>query len=68
MSQNWKEKCIWYQRNEPIIVDKLIIVGRDSVVCIATRYTDWTVRELNPGRGEIFRSPPDRLWGLPTIL
>ena len=25
--------------------------------------TDWTVRLLNPGGGEIFRTRPDWLWG-----
>jgi hypothetical protein len=24
--------------------------------------TGWTVKESNPGRGEIFRTRPDRLW------
>jgi hypothetical protein len=30
-------------------------VGQDSVVAMG-----WTVRELNPGGGEIFRTRPDR--------
>jgi hypothetical protein len=30
--------------------------------------TGWTVRESNPGGGEIFRSRPDRPWGLPSLL
>jgi len=28
----------------------------------------WTVRESNPGRGEIFRTCPDRPWGPPSLL
>ena len=28
----------------------------------------WTVRESNPGGGEIFRTCPDRPWGLRTLL
>ena len=39
----------------------------DSAVGIAVRYS-WTVRESNPGRGEIFRTRPDRHWGPPTVL
>ena len=34
-------------------------VSRDSSVGIATRY-ELTVRGSNPGRGEIFSTPPDR--------
>jgi hypothetical protein len=30
--------------------------------------TGWTVRGSNPGGGEIFRSHPDRPWGLPSLL
>jgi len=29
---------------------------------------EWTVRGSNPGRGEIFRTRPDRSWGLPSLL
>ena len=28
----------------------------------------WTVWGSNPGGGEIFRTRPDRLWGLPSLL
>ena len=28
----------------------------------------WMVRGSNPGRGEIFRTRPDRPWGLPSLL
>ena len=28
----------------------------------------WTVRGSNPGGGEIFRTYPDRPWGLPSLL
>ena len=38
-------------------------MGRDSSVGIATRYG------LDcPGVGEIFRTRPDRPWGLPSLL
>jgi hypothetical protein len=37
-----------------------------SVVGIET--TGWTARGSNPGRGEIFRTCPDRPWGPPTLL
>jgi len=30
--------------------------------------TGWTIRGLNPGRGEIFRTCPDRLRGPPSLL
>ena len=30
--------------------------------------TGWTVRGSNPGRGEIFRTCPDRHWGPPSLL
>ena len=30
--------------------------------------TGWTVRESNPGGGEIFRTCPDRPWGPPSLL
>ena len=30
--------------------------------------TDWMVRGLNPGEGEIFRTRPDRPWGPPSLL
>jgi hypothetical protein len=28
----------------------------------------WTVRELNPGEGEICRTRPDWSWGPPSLL
>ena len=30
--------------------------------------TGWTVRGLDPGGGEIFRTCPDRPWGQPSLL
>ena len=30
--------------------------------------TGWAVRGSNPGGGEIFRTCPDRPWGLPSLL
>jgi len=39
-------------------------VGRDSIVDMATR---WTAQRSNPGGGEIFRTRPDRPWGLSTL-
>jgi hypothetical protein len=30
--------------------------------------TGWTVRGSNAGGGEIFRTRPDRPWGLPNLL
>ena len=30
--------------------------------------TGWTFRRSNPGRGEIFRTRPDRPWGPPSLL
>jgi hypothetical protein len=43
----------------------VVIVGRDSSVGIATR---WTVRGSNPGGCEIFRTRPHRSWGSPSLL
>ena len=42
-------------------------VGRDSSVGIATHY-GLDRPGSNPGRGEIFRTRPDRPWGLPSLL
>ena len=42
-------------------------VDRDSVVGIKTRY-GLEVPGSNPGRGEIFRTCPDRPWGPPSLL
>jgi hypothetical protein len=41
----------------------MIYGGRDSSVGIATGY-GWTVRGLNPGGDEIFRTRPDSALGL----
>jgi hypothetical protein len=30
--------------------------------------TGWTVRGSNPAGGEVFRTCPDRPWGLPSLL
>ena len=30
--------------------------------------TGWTVRGSNPGGDEVFRTPPDRPWGPPSLL
>jgi hypothetical protein len=30
--------------------------------------TGWTVRKSNPGKGKVFRTCPDRPWGLPSVL
>jgi hypothetical protein len=42
-------------------------MGRDSSVGIATLY-GLEGQGSNPGAGEIFRSRPDRPWGLPSLL
>ena len=44
-----------------------LCVSRDSSVGIATHH-GWAVRGSNPGRGEIFRTRPDRPWGPPNLL
>ena len=41
--------------------------SRDSSVGVATGCA-WTVRGLNHGGGEIFRTCPDRSWGPPSLL
>jgi hypothetical protein len=43
-----------------------LVVSRNSSAGIATRYGLWTVRESNPGGGEIFRTRPDRPWAHPV--
>jgi hypothetical protein len=43
------------------------IVGRDSAVGIATRY-ELDGSGIKSSRGEIFRTRPDRPWGLPSLL
>jgi hypothetical protein len=40
-----------------------LYLGRDSDCATA-----WTVRGSNPGRGQIFRTHPDRPWGPPSLL
>ena len=50
-----------------IIISIIYCVDRDSLVGIATR-CGWTVRRLNPGVVEIFRTSPDRPWGPPSLL
>jgi hypothetical protein len=41
----------------------------DAIVQSAEQLgTGWTVRGLNPGGGEIFRTRPDRPWGLLSLL
>ena len=42
--------------------------GPDISVGIATELPGWTVRESNPGGGEIFRTCPDRPCGPPCLL
>ena len=42
-------------------------MGRDSSVG-KRLVTGWTVRGSNPGGGEIFRTHPDRPWGLTNPL
>jgi hypothetical protein len=50
-----------------LVKQNLGVVGRDSVVGIATRY-----KLDGPGiksqRGKIFSTHPDRPWGLPSLL
>jgi len=41
---------------------------KSNVVDRVATATGWTVRGSNPGGGEIFRTCPDRLWGLPRAL
>jgi hypothetical protein len=36
--------------------------------CRMTQIVSWTVRISNPGKGEIFRTRPDRPWGPPSLL
>ena len=43
-------------------------MGRDSAVGIARLATGWTVRGSNTGGDEIFLTPLDRPWGLPSLL
>jgi len=40
--------------------------GPGSSPGIATELPGWTVRESNPGGGEIFRTCSDRPWGPPS--
>ena len=47
---------------------KNIGMDSDKRNIILSFTTDWTVRGLNPGEGEIFRSHPDRPWGLSSLL
>jgi len=42
---------------------KVMSTGLDSEVA-----TGWTVRESNPGGGEIFLTHSNRPWGLPSLL
>jgi len=52
----------------PIYVQVLqIVFYLHRAVGIATRYA-MDGAGLNPGGGEIFRTRPDRPWGLPSLL
>jgi hypothetical protein len=56
VAQSWKQKL---RTSQDSLVRTVEGVGRvaQSVYRLAT---DWTVRGSNPGRGEIFRTCPDR--------
>ena len=45
----------------------LLIINIVNDICNGTS-TGWTVRGSNRGGGEIFRTRPDRPWGLPSFL
>jgi hypothetical protein len=51
--------------NASILLIIMIIIVIIIEIIIITR---WTVWGLNPGGGEIFRTSPDRPWGLPSLL
>jgi len=46
----------------------LIITWSGIAQSVQRLATGWTVRGLKIGGGEIFRTRPDRSWGLPSIL
>jgi hypothetical protein len=43
-------------------------VGAGIAQSVSRLATGWTVRGLNPGGGEIFRTRPDGPWGPPSLL
>ena len=55
-----------------IIITTIIIIIIITCASIAQSVqrlaASWTVRGLNPGWGEIFRTRPHRLWGPPSLL
>jgi hypothetical protein len=56
-----------YTRTKTCPAQDILCVGRESWVGMATCY-GWTVRESNPGEGEIFRTRSNRSWGPPSLL
>jgi len=50
------------------IITAVSTTGAGIVQSVQRLATGWTVRGSNPGGGEIFRTNPDRPWGLPGLL
>ena len=66
-----KTNPIYRQRSRCIDINIHINVDAASYMIYklkTKRHTGWTVRGSNPGRGEIFRTSPDRPWGPPRLL
>ena len=45
-----------------------VLLGAAIAQSVERLATGWTVRGSNSGRGEIFRTRPDRPWGPPSLL
>jgi hypothetical protein len=56
-------------RRVPVIISMIYRTAGPGIAQSVQRLAKgWTVRASNPGRGEIFRTRPDRPWGPPSHL
>ena len=55
-------------RSNIFLFSQFLVCGVGMVQSVQRLATGWKVRGSNPGGGEIFRTYPDRLWGLPSLL
>jgi hypothetical protein len=62
------ELCAISQSSPTLLPNLQPNLGARIAQLVQRLATGWTVRGLNPGGGEIFRTFPDRIWGPPCFL
>ena len=72
--QNTKIRKFWFKLGEWVTkrvfmntFEKNVMLWAGIAQSAERLATGWTVRESNPGGGEIFRTRPDRLWAPPSL-